>query len=60
MNLGSKSVTGLSLVVAGSLLYLPAMVPDTGWLGYLAALPATLALIYGTLLVGQDADGNAV
>lgn len=58
MHLGS--VSGVTLVVAGAVLYLPAMVPGTDWLGYLAVLPATLALIYGTLLVARDADGPSV
>ena len=60
MNLGSRGVGGFVLVLLGTALYVPALVPDTGWLGYLAVLPATLLLTYGTLLVGRDTDGRVV
>ncbi|GAB7094889.1 hypothetical protein JCM30237_20420 [Halolamina litorea] len=56
----SQAVPGAVLVVGGSVLYIPAMVPGTTWLGYLAVLPATLALIYGTLLVARSGEGRAV
>mgnify|MGYP006292203539 FL=1 len=54
------SVSGVTLVAAGTLLLLPAAVPGTGWFGVLAALPAGLALIYGTLLVARSGEGRAV
>lgn len=60
MSLGSRGVTGFALVALGTLLYVPAVLPDTGWVGYVAVLPATLLLIYGTILAGQDVDGNVV
>lgn len=53
-------MTGFALVLLGTLLYVPALVPDSGWIGYASVLPATLLLVYGTILVGEDADGNAV
>lgn len=58
--MSAQSSAGVALVVVGSLLYLPAMLPGTGWLGVLAALPATLALIYGTLLVARAGEGPSV
>ena len=60
MSLGSRGVGGFGFLVLGTLLYVPALVPNSGWLGYLAVLPATLLLTYGTLLVGRDVDGNVV
>lgn len=60
MRLSSRGVGGFGLVLLGTLLYVPALVPDTGWLGYLTVLPATLLLTYGTLLVGRDTDGRVV
>lgn len=60
MTLRSRGASGIALVVFGTLLYVPALVPDTGWLGYLVVLPATLLLTYGTLLVGRDTDGRVV
>lgn len=58
MNFGSAS--GVTLIVAGALLLLPASLPETGWLGVLAALLAGLSLIYGTLLVARSGDGPVV
>ena len=60
MELGSRGVSGLGLVVLGTLLYVPALVPGSGLVGYAAVLPATLLLAYGTLLVGTDTDGPVV
>jgi hypothetical protein len=60
MTLRSRGASGVALVVLGTLLYVPALVPDTGWLGYLVVLPATLLLTYGTLLIGRDTDGRVV
>ena len=58
MDIGSFS--GVTLVTAGTLLLLPAAIPGTGWLGALVLLPATLALIYGTLLIARSGEGRAV
>jgi len=60
MSLGSRGVSGVALVLLGTLLYVPALVPGSGWIGYLAVLPATLLLTSGTILVGRDTDGHVV
>lgn len=60
MRIGNRSVGGFALVLLGTLLYVPAAFPNTGWIGYVAVLPATLLLTYGTVLVGTDTDGRTV
>jgi len=55
-----QAVPGVVLIAVGALLLLPAAVPGTTWLGYLAALGASIALIYGTLLVARAGDEPSV
>lgn len=55
-----QAFPGVVLIVVGALLLLPAMVPGTTWLGYLAALGAAVSMIYGTLLVARAGDGPSV
>lgn len=60
MDLGSRGTVGFVLFLAGTALFAPALFPNTGLVGYLSVLPATLALTYGTYLVGTSVDGDAV
>lgn len=60
MRIGNRSANGFALVLVGTLLYAPPVFPNTGWVGYVVVLPATLLLTYGTLLVGKDTDGHVV
>ncbi|MFB6169201.1 MAG: hypothetical protein ABEJ43_10205 [Haloferacaceae archaeon] len=58
MDLSTRTLAGIVLIVVGSVLFVPAIGPQA--LGWAALVPAALALTAGTYLVGTDVSGRAV
>jgi Ca2+/Na+ antiporter len=56
----SRVLVGIALIVVGSLLFVPAVLPTASQVFVYALAPAALLLALGTWLVGTSEDGAAV
>jgi hypothetical protein len=56
----TRVLTGLALIVVGTLLFVPAMLPNASRLSTYALVPAALLLTAGTWLVGTSGESAAV
>lgn len=55
-----KAMIGAVLMVVGTVLFLPGLLPGASQLATLALLPAAVLLTYGTYLLGTSEKGRAV
>jgi hypothetical protein len=56
----TRVLTGLALIIVGSVLFVPAVLPNASRLSTYALVPAALLLTAGTWLVGTSGDSTAV
>ena len=56
----TRVLTGLALIIVGSVLFVPAVLPNASRLSTYALVPAALLLTAGTWLVGTSGDSTVV
>jgi hypothetical protein len=60
LNLSTKGLIGVVLMLIGTVAFLPGLLPGAGRTATLVLLPAALLLTYGTYLVGTDGNERPV
>jgi hypothetical protein len=56
----TRVLTGIALILVGTLLFVPAALPNASTFSTYALVPAALLLTAGTWLVGTSGDSSAV
>ena len=60
MEFSQRSIVGVVLILVGTALFLPAVIPSTGGFVLVALVAGTATLVVGTYLVGTDVKGQVV
>ncbi|GGJ13016.1 hypothetical protein GCM10008995_23570 [Halobellus salinus] len=56
----TRVLVGIALILVGSVLFVPAILPNASTVSTYALVPAALLLTAGTWLVGTSSDSSAV